>query len=170
MKNYRYRRGHVVLLMLTFKTREQRRDFNAARTRKVVEMHVFALCASQRCCCRCASHAQRLHSIESTIPVKRVPGSDRNTAEWGATEEIFAAASDGDVVRIRDLVSSGVKVDAQVLYCCLLHLIMLFTVRSQGLLYVWQGSSFRLVMSMSISPDACHVHEIPLWMQIGRLR
>lgn len=91
-----------------------RLDVNGARTRVVVEMDVFALCASQRFSCRCASHAHRLHPIESTIPYQTCPGSDRNTAEWGANEEIFAAASDGDVVRIRDLVSSGVKVDAQV--------------------------------------------------------
>lgn len=34
--------------------------------------------------------------------------------DWGANEEIFAAASDGDVARLEDLVSRGAKVDAQV--------------------------------------------------------
>ncbi|CAM9344920.1 unnamed protein product [Hapterophycus canaliculatus] len=36
-----------------------------------------------------------------------------NTEDWGANEEIFAAASDGDVARLEDLVSRGAKVDAQ---------------------------------------------------------
>ncbi|CAM9552547.1 unnamed protein product [Ectocarpus fasciculatus] len=47
------------------------------------------------------------------VTVSTMAAGQGNTAEWGANEEIFAAASDGDVVRIRDLVSSGVKVDAQ---------------------------------------------------------
>lgn len=33
---------------------------------------------------------------------------------WGASEAIFAAASDGKVAQLEDLVSRGVKVDAQV--------------------------------------------------------
>lgn len=38
----------------------------------------------------------------------------RNTEEWSASEEIFAAASDGNVSRLEDLVSKGAKVGAQV--------------------------------------------------------
>lgn len=45
-------------------------------------------------------------------PVMYVIG--RNTEDWGASEEIFAAASDGNVARLEELVSKGAKVDAQV--------------------------------------------------------
>lgn len=38
----------------------------------------------------------------------------RDMEGWGASEEIFAAASDGNITQLEDLVSRGVKVDAQV--------------------------------------------------------
>lgn len=38
----------------------------------------------------------------------------RNTEEWGANEEIFAAASDGDLPRLEDLVSRGANIDVKV--------------------------------------------------------
>lgn len=38
----------------------------------------------------------------------------RNTKDWGTNEEIFAAASDGDLPRLEDLVSRGANVDVQV--------------------------------------------------------
>lgn len=40
----------------------------------------------------------------------------RDAKGWGPGEEIFAAASEGNVAQLEDLVSRGVKVDAQVGY------------------------------------------------------
>lgn len=38
----------------------------------------------------------------------------RNTKDWGTNEEIFAAASNGDLPRLDHLVSRGTSVDVQV--------------------------------------------------------
>lgn len=38
----------------------------------------------------------------------------RDTKDWDESEEIFAAASEGDVLRLEDLIARGAKVDVKV--------------------------------------------------------
>eukprot|EP00752_Nemacystus_decipiens_P006385 g5756.t2 len=47
------------------------------------------------------------------VVVSTMAAGQGNTEEWSASEEIFAAASDGNVSRLEELVSRGAKVDAQ---------------------------------------------------------
>lgn len=63
----------------------------------------------------CCSHHHRTSQSNGKPlnPYTSLP-CDRNTADWGANEEIFAAASDGNIARLEDLVARGAKVDAQV--------------------------------------------------------
>lgn len=58
----------------------------------------------------CLHHAPR----DGVYGCGDVDACDRNTEEWGASEEIFAAASDGNVSRLEELVSRGANIDAKV--------------------------------------------------------
>ncbi|CAM9973038.1 unnamed protein product [Ascophyllum nodosum] len=51
--------------------------------------------------------------LELGVTFSTMAAGQDNTEEWGASEEIFAAASEGNVERLETLVSGGARIDAK---------------------------------------------------------